>query len=986
MGKIYNVSAEISLVDFLAEHFFEQYTNAPEKLAEVLFLLPSRRACKNLQEAFVRINGRQPTILPKIKPIFDTEEEDICLCDGSDIELKISPEIPPFYRQLVFTKMILATPDKWGLGDISTAQAYALAQNLAYLIDLTDENDLDINNIKNIVRSEYAEHWQEILQLLAIITFHWPQILEQEKLSDSVKRRILMLREQLKMWHSEPPANKIVIAGTTAGFPIIKELIKTVSELNDGEVFLYGLDMYLSDDDWQKIDENHPQFELKELLDFLHLKRCDVTSADSLKLSSKQRFVSEIMRPASSTREWQKIVHNKFADDTFDFLKIINCDDLRQEAYAISLIMRETLETEGKTVALVTSDRNLSRRVISELKRWNIIADDSSGKPLHLSPLGIYLRLIVNVLEQNFSQVSVLALLKHPFTKCGLKADEYKIKVYHIEQKWRNDKKAETLTADEENLLNSLYGALQPLQEYYSAPMLNFAQMFEEHIKTAEKLADTDNKTGDKLIWRKEDGLAMAKFVAEFLERSQILGAIPSNDYAKLLTAILAEQTVRVQFGQHPRIKIMGPIEARLQNFDVTIIGEVNEGIWPPAAQADMWMSRPMKKDFGLPLPERAIGICAADFAHLLYGKEVYITRAEKLNGAPSSKSRWLLRLETVLAANYADSPVKEIKSAYSFIYDKKYSKWAKNLERANAEEIMKNKISSPTPKPPLYARPRKLPAGKFSEWMNNPYSIFARYILKLYPLDKLDKPYGATDYGDLVHTILLEFNNKYPSQYPPREQALSEMKNIMENLLAEWKITPETSAFWRPRIIAVLEWVTEQEEKIRPSLKLLHNEINGETAWQTSNGEFVLTARADRIEETVDGKINIVDYKTGANVPSATSVVSGYNVQLPVEAIIAESGGFDGVNKAEVASMSYWKVADKVIKIENTQAEQSIENTTNRLKKLIEDFDDENTPYYSHPNPGNFGIDYDHLARYLEWSLKDNDLAAEKNEDAVED
>lgn len=984
MGKIYNVSAEISLVDFLAERFFNQYADSPEKLAEVLFLLPSARACRNLQEAFVRINGKNPTILPRIKPIFDTQDEDICLCDGSNVELKINPEIPPFYRQLAFTKMILATPDKWGLGKISTAQAYALAQNLAELIDLTDENELDFADITNIVRAEYAEHWQEILKLLAIITHYWPKISEQEKFTDSVKRRILMLKEQLKIWKNESPTQKIVVAGTTAGFPVVKELIKTVSELSCGEIFLYGVDMYLSENDWQKIDENHPQFELKELLDFLNLRRCDVENADKFEVSAKQRFVSELMRPAATTREWQKIVHNKFADKTFDFLKIVNCDDLRQEAYAVSLIMREALETEEKTVALVTSDRNLARRVISELKRWNIIADDSSGRPLHLTALGIYLRLIINVIEQNFSQVSLLALLKHPFTKCGLPTDEYKIMVYHIEQKWRNDKKLSDLTAQEENLLHKVYDILQPLHELWFSPMSDFAQMFEQHIAVAEKLADTDSKTGDKLIWRKEDGFAMSKFVAQFLAQANVLGTIKSNDYAELLTAVMAQQAVRVQFGQHPRIKIIGPIEARLHNFDITIIGEANEGSWPPAAQTDMWMSRPMKKEFGLPLPERAIGVCAADFAHLLHGKQVYITRAEKVDGAPSSKSRWLLRLETVLAANYADSAEKDVKSAYSFVYDKKYVGWAKNFERASEEEIKAHKISSPAPKPPLYARPHKLSAGKFSEWISNPYSIFAGYILRLYPLDKLDRPYGAADYGDFVHTLFLRFNNKYPAQYPPYGQAVAEMKNIMENLLDEWKITPEVSAFWRPKISAIIEWVVKTEEKIRPQLKILHNEISGETVWKTLNGEFVITARADRIEETLSGKINIVDYKTGSNIPSGKAVINGYAPQLPVEAIIAQNGGFAGVKKAEVASMSYWKVADKIVEIKDDDAVAAIENTTNRLKNLIEIFENENTPYYSRPNPSvvSSNTDYDHLSRYLEWSLKDSDSENAESDD----
>ena len=983
MGKIYNINAQKSLVDVLAERFFSLYKDKPEKLAEVLFLMPSRRACRNLKEAFVRQNGRAPTILPQIRPIADEDEDEIYLSDDTEFSFNLKPAVPPFYRTLVLTKMIMQTPKFWGLGDISTIQAYALAQNLAELFDLTVENDLNFDNITNIVREEYAEHWQQILQLLTIITKHWPKILSEEGYMDSSTRKKDLLEEQIKIWQQNPPINKIVLAGTTAGFPILRELVKTVSDFENSEVFLYGIDFYLSDEEWNEITENHPQFELKMLLDYLHLKRSDVINLEKQNISVKQRFVSEIMRPAATTSEWQKIVHNKFLDSDFNYLKIINCDDLRQEAYAIALIMREALEKPHETVALVTTDRNLARRTVAELKRWNIIADDSAGQPLHLSPIGIYLRLIINVLEQDFSGVSLLALLKHPFTKCNLPADKYKIAVYHIEQKWRNDKTVSDLLPEEKNLLEYLYSAIKPLNDLYFAPQLNFAQMFETHIKVAEKLADTPQKSGDKIIWRKEAGMAMAKFVAQFSAQAQILGNIPSNDYAKMLTAILSEHSVRVQFGQHPRIKILGPIEARLQHFNTTIIGEVNEGKWPEAPKADMWMSRPMKTEFGMPLPERAIGISASDFAHLLHGEKVYITRAEKDGGTPTTKSRWLMRLETVLAANYADFPEKDIKTAYAFIYDKKYKNWAKNLERSGAEEIAENKLIPPAPRPPLYARPRELAAGKFSEWMENPYSIFARYILRLYPLDKLDKTLDSVDYGNLIHDMLFEFNNHYREEYPPKEEAIRELENIAQKLLIERSVSPETSAFWKPNITKAINWIADTEKNHRPEVKLLHNEVNGYTFYNSTGGKFIIKARADRVEETKDGKINIVDYKTG-KIPSKASVKSGYSPQLSVEALIAEDGGFSSLKKAQTNKISYWKIGDVVVDFSEEESAEAIKNTEKRIKNLIEAFDDENTPYYSHPNPAKSpaNSDYEHLSRYREWSIKDFD----EDEDADAD
>ena len=75
-------------------------------------------------------------------------------------------------------------------------------------------------------------------------------------------------------------------------------------------------------------------------------------------------------------------------------------------------------------------------------------------------------------------------------------------------------------------------------------------------------------------------------------------------------------------------IAILGPLEARLQSFDLTILGGLNEGTWPAAASADPWFSRPMREKLGLEQPERSIGLAAHDFAMLAAGRDVLLTRA----------------------------------------------------------------------------------------------------------------------------------------------------------------------------------------------------------------------------------------------------------------------------------------------------------------------------------------------------------------------
>ena len=339
--NIYNISAVESFVDVLANHFLRLYHNAPEELSNILFLLPNRRACQCLSEAFVRIRGMQPTILPRIEPISDMQEEEVFLCGNSEILQKITPSINNTERTLIFTKLILQKNNS-DLNDISLTQAYALAKNLADLIDTAQNEELDFARLKDIVPEEYSEHWQQTLKLLEIITSYWPQILKDNGLSDPIERKKQLLKAELEYWQTKNQHQKVIIAGSTAAFPYLKEAVKTVAELKNGEVYLYGLDKYCDDETWQNIDENHPQYELKKLLDYLQIKRDDVKNIGNDDISLREKLVSEIMRPASVSGGWRNLSVREFPSESFENIHLINCDDVRQEAKTIALIMRET--------------------------------------------------------------------------------------------------------------------------------------------------------------------------------------------------------------------------------------------------------------------------------------------------------------------------------------------------------------------------------------------------------------------------------------------------------------------------------------------------------------------------------------------------------------------------------------------------------------------------------------------------------------------
>lgn len=965
--NIFNIAQSCSLVDVLAKKFSRIYADNPLELANVLFLLPNRRACVSLRDAFVRDNGLKPSILPQIVPIADADEDEIFLNGSANSEVlrQLPPAIDNYERLFLFTRLIISKPAEYGLPEMTFAQAFALAQDLAKLMDVFYNEQLSFDGLKNLVPEQYAVHWQETLNFLQIISKYWPQILQERGLCDMVNRKNALLKAQAEIWQNNKPSGQVVAAGITALFPGLKQLLKTIKNLPNGEIYFYGLDKQLENEAWEQADESHPQYELKQLLEFLQISRFEVKDAVKPHNAAREKLVSEMMRPALSTLEWRSLSADSLPSEATENLHLITTEDMGQEASAIAVIMRDTLNTASKTAALVTTDRNLARRVAAELERWQIKIDDSAGKPLHLTPVGIYLRSILEVLEADFSDSSVLALLKSPFIRLNSDLASVRRRVRDYELALRTPAYSGIKKEIPEKLLQDvvlLKQTIRPLAELYANPQADFTALLQTHLQVAEALSGSKNGGGDKVLWRGDDGRKAAALFSKVLPQLKVLEQIDPKQYAAVLTRLMATETVRPLYGTHPRLKILGPIEARFNQYDVVIVGEVNEGVWPVLPSSDPWMSRPMKKDFGMPLPEKAIGVMAADFCQLMCAPEVYLTRAKRVTGTPMNKSRWLLRLETVLKAYGKEAET---------LLDYKYT----SLARLQDTPAVQDKIVVPAPKPPIKSRPRRLSASWLERLICDPYSVFAAKILRLKQLDAPDKDLSFADYGNLIHGILEEFNTKFPQELP--SDAREQLINIGLNKFQSAEISAELRAFWWPSFLKTVDWVLAQEAICRPDIKQIYNEVEGQMEFAAPAGPFIAEARADRLNFNKDGSIDIIDYKTGS-IRSNKQVHAGYAPQLPIEGLIAASGGFSKngrkIPTGKVNKLSYWRLGNKITEI--TETDKVLAQTRENLQKLISAFDFETTPYLARPNPKYVPkySEYDHLERIKEWATEEDD------------
>jgi ATP-dependent helicase/nuclease subunit B len=972
MPSVFTISADRPFLDALAEGLSAGAGDDPLALARMTVLLPTRRAARALAEAFLRLSGGRALLLPRLVPVGDVDAEELGLL-GADA-LDLPPAVPALERALALTRLVLAFGRARGSGPASAGQAAPLAQALARFLDEVETEDGDFSRLATLVPAEHAQHWQEVLSFLAILTEQWPRHLAELGALDPAHRRNRLLRAQVEAWRRRPPAHPVIAAGLTGGVPAVAELLAAVAALPRGIVVLPGLDRTADAASWAAIaaDPAHPQHLLSQLLARLELSPSEVREwhAERAPPTPRLRLVAEALRPAAESDRWRAPAG--IAADALAGLRRLDCAGPQEEAAVIALLLRQALERPGKTAALITPDRGLARRVAAELGRWRIDIDDSAGLPLDQTPPGVFLRLLLALAAADLAPLPLLAALKHPLAAGGELPAAFRAALRRLEiAALRGPRPAPGFAGlraalpPESGLapfVARLERALAPLLAAVAAPETSLRALVSAHVAAAEALAASDAEDGAERLWRGEAGEAAAEFCAELLAAADALPAIDGRHYPALFGALIAQPVVRPRYGRHPRLAIWGLLEARLQSADLVILGGLNEGVWPAEAESDPWLSRPMRQAFGLPAPERRIGIAAHDFAQALGAPEVVMTRALRVEGAPTVPSRWLLRLDTVLRAAGFDGRLAEHAQPLG---------WQQRLDAPAA----RRPPAPPAPCPPVAARPRQLSVTEVETWMRDPYAIYAKKILRLAALDPIDADPGAADRGRFIHAALDAFLRDCPGALP--DDAEARLIGFGRAQFGSALERPGVRAFWWPRFLRIARWVVATEHARRPRLAAIASERAGRLVLAAPAGDFALTARADRIERLAGGGLALVDYKTGG-MPAPADVEKGFSPQLPLEAAIAEAGGFAGVAPEHVAALEYWRLSGGDPAGERRALAEGaaglaalIAEARAGLGRLVAHFDQPRTPYRAQPRPEKAPrySEVAHLARIKEWA-----------------
>ena len=926
---------------------------APEQWARVEVYVNTQRMQRRLAELFLQGPAR---LMPKFHLVTDLAHDPLL----SDLPMPV----PTLKRRLEIAQLVRKLIQRVeGLAPASAV--FDLANSLADLMDEMQGEGIAPDVIEGLDISDFSGHWERALQFITIVQRYF----EGGEAPDKEARQRASVFALTQRWQESPPDHPILVAGSTGSRGTTFHLMKAVAGLPQGAVILPGFDFDMPRRVWAqlsdpKTSEDHPQYRFSRLLGALDLTSEQVIPwiESAPKAAARNRLVSLALRPAPVTFHWrQEGPYLTELDQATQDITWLEAPNQRVEAKAIALRLRQAAEL-GQTAAVISPDRNLTRRIATALAAWNITPDDSAGIPLSLTAPGRFLLHVLDLAQPQLTSETLLVLLKHPLAHSGADRGQHLRNTRELELYLRRDGPA-FLTAQTLLQWAETKDHYRPWVDWINAKVFDRwpqgPQPLENWIAHHRTLAEglSAGLVGDSgQLWEQAPGRDTKTEIENLTKYAPAAGDVDLTDYSAILRGVLNAGQTRNQNHVHSNILIWGTLEARVQSADLVILAGLNDGTWPEPPAPDPWLNRSLRLQAGLLLPERRIGLSAHDFQQAVGAKAVWLTRSIRSDDAETVPSRWLNRIENLL--NGLEKPDD---ASWMDRMRARGNEWLGKVEALEAPQAAPPSIR-PSVAPPVACRPESLSVTDIKHLIRDPYAIYAKRILDLKRLDSLTKSADAPLRGTVIHDLLEAFLQTGP--WTNAEAAKATLLALAEERLQATVPWPAARRMWLARVVRFSEWFVTQEMVRQAQIVSTKTEIKGEIDLPELN--FTLRGTADRIDLLNDGTAHIYDYKTGK--PPTQAQQLHFDKQLLLEVEILRRGGFPGLGSLKVTGATYIGLDNAPTELPAPIDEADVWSD---LSKLIRAYQSAEQGYAARRAmlKAEESSDYDHLARYGEWS-----------------
>ncbi len=1002
-GKVWTIAPGSDFLGSLARTLAQEFdlANRPDALAEAIIYVPNRRSARALTLAlFDALGGKGKLLPPDVRTLGDLEsEEPPPVAEAALIDLAMP--LSPASRLGVLAKLVTAYFRQEYGRVLPPASALASARELSRILEQATfaEAPVDWSRLEGLaVESELAGHLETSTRFLSIIAELWPAWLAENNKADPFAYRIQAAAAMAQRWRTQAPQFPVIIAGSTGATPSGRILMKAALDLPQGLVVFPGLDTDLSGKAIEAILKapSHPQHTLIKTVISLGLTPGAVKTwpeeSDGPSRAARRKLVHEALAPADDTADWRETLTElagsagatqaDFARSALKGLSVIVLSDEASEADAAALLLRQVLDKQGARGALVTPDATLARRVSARMKRWGIHVPPSAGQPLARTQAGSLIALCAQWAVDPADPVALSAVLKHQFVSLRRAGDLLDLHFLRGPRRWKDlpalsaligvkDKEERKPAFTPEDQAEAA-SAVQRLNDILSRSGADFSGVesigVSEGVRRIAALAEAISET--PMPWAGEDGAGASRLLERLDELGQYLEPVRPADLAQLIATECAGLTVSMGEAEHPRLSIWGPLEARLQSADLIVLAGLNEDVWPEKTPPDAFLPRRFRSALGLMDPDERLGLSAHDFAQLACAPKVVMLHAARRNDAPAVASRWVWRLRTL-----AQGALREEASTVLAGEAAELPGWVRAGQSQQGPMPAGGVRVEPRPTRRPSGWPFRLSVTRVDRLQRDPYAIWAEDVLRLRTLDPMNGPMQANLRGTAIHKALELFEES------GGEKSEAQLLSLLKAQL-EASGTPDTDwlsrqAIWEMVVAWYLDWRGGRDVSGG-----LHLEVNGKIDYLIAGEKFVLSAQADRIETSAAGRLTIVDFKTGSS-PSDKAISTGFDQQMPLQALIAQRGGFTGIPGAAVEALEYveFKGKPKARKIGSGRiADMDVPSLTQRadegVQKLIAAYRQPGAVFTSAPRVQfvKYDFGYNLLARRAEWTSDTSD------------
>ena len=929
MTRIYNIPSHYSFIDVLAQGLSNKYQKYPLKLSKYSIFLPSYDDCKEFQRCLIYYSKKQKLLMPRILLL----ERSKATLHNQFMKIITLNNPPPVIntkkRQALLTKVVLNNINKYNnfKEPLTPTNAFKMAQNLMYFLD-----EIQISNF------DYKKLFGKIPNQISNIINIWSDIIKYSKEIEAHQYHAMASKLLTIHWKQNPPLDPVIAAGFNECNPTTLHLLKNIYMLKKGYIIIPGFDKSI-----YNVPHSHPLYAHKKFLKKFNLRNNQVKIWPHLKICQP----SGNLRHAKIFLNSIKIKPKKINKNKKINIKIIECDNNQEEAIAVALKIREEITLSKKNISLVSPNKNLFKIVKYELKRWNIYCDHkekSLKDTIHGELILILLKVTMNPYEPN----SLLALLKHPIIykknqSSWIKELETKI--------LRNTKLAKGINPlinaslrykNTTNQLIKLNNILSPLIKTLQQKYTSLPNVISTIIIVYKNIVYKKDQTWSQIIEEK-----IINFFTEIKNNYSYFNKIKSKDVYEFFVTILKNYIYSNKTKHNIHLSFLDPKEARIRQTTVTIISNLNEEIWTEKKIED-WIGLIKRNKLGLISQEERIGISAHNFYQIFSGNKVILTRSKRNEGNKTIPNKWLKNIIN----NIQNSEIK-------LIFCKKTLDIIKNIEQSYKCNVPSYKAPQPYPKIE-YRLKTALSTNQITILMNDPYSFYVKYILKINPIkDVISLIVASINQKIIFHKALEEFIKK--NIKTSKNEAYKNLLDIGKKLFQSINHHIESKIFWWHKFQKISKWFINQQKILSPIKSW--TKIKKTSNIKINEDLFRITADADRIDFFKTEYFNIINYKITKPQKIKQKLINKLSLE---ELIFNKSNNFfKKKKKYSLNNLTLWWLKGEnnegKIEIINNNMQKIINQNLKDIKNIIKYYNNQCIPYTKkqHQNIKNIYFQY---------------------------